>query len=161
MKKVLALIIIALGIWYLFSRTNTDSVVEVDRDNSSVVDDFKPDPSQATFGGIEGDFTILEQRAYGDANNDEKNDTIVLLAESGGGSGVFIYVAAYVSGPVNYKGSNAIFLGDRVSPQSVSIKEGVVTVKYLDRKEGEPFAAEPTVPSSKQFVYKKGELVER
>ena len=66
-----------------------------------------------------------------------------------------------MSGPVNYKGSIATFLGDRVAPESISISKGVVTIKYLDRKEDEAFAAEPTVSVTKQFIYKNGELVEK
>lgn len=159
MKKVVILVLIALGVWYLFFVKNTVEVGPDDTTNQG--DNFQPDPSQASFTGVEGDVALLEEKAYGDLNNDQKNDVAVLLSESGGGSGVFIYVAAYVSGPVNYKGSNAVFLGDRVAPQSISIANGVVTVKYLDREEDEPFAAEPTVPASKQFVYRSGELVER
>ena len=136
-------------------KTETDNTP---RQNES----FRPDPTNATFSGIEGEATMLEEKAYGDLNADGKIDAVVLLAESGGGSGVFIYAAAYVSGPVHYKGSNAVFIGDRIAPQSVSVSSsGTATVKYLDRKEDEPFAAEPTVPATLELVYKNGELVEK
>jgi hypothetical protein len=159
MKKVLILILIALGVWYLFFEKNTVEIGPENTTNQGA--NFKPDPSHASFSGVEGDFSLLERKAYGDLNSDQKNDVVVLLSESGGGSGVFIYVAAYVSGPVNYRGTNAVFLGDRVAPEDLSISNGIVTVKYLDRREDEPFAAEPTIPASKQFMYRNGELVER
>jgi len=143
---------------------------------------FQPDPSNATFMFDEGAITLSQGkfsrlftsnsaireettltsiRGYGDINNDTKNDTLAILVQSGGASGVFIYLAGYVSGPVTYKGTNAVFLGDRITPQSISINKGLVTIKYLDRKEGEPFAAEPTIPIQKTFEYKSGVLTER
>lgn len=141
---------------------------------------FEPDPSNSTFifddskvtlsngrgeekseDEIPFETILLKERASGDLNMDDKNDTVVLLTRSGGGSGTFIYIAAYVSGPISYKGTNAVFIGDRISPRLVTIEDGVATMKYLDRRDDEPFAAEPTVPVSKQFVYKNGEFVER
>jgi len=159
MKKIILIILIlALGFYVFFMR---DDKVEVNTGGDTAGETFRPDPSQAVFPGIEGEITLLEERAYGDINNDEKIDTVVFLAESGGGSGVFIYAAAYVSGPVNYKGTNAIFLGDRIAPQSISIANGAVTVRYLDRNEDEPLAAEPTISAAKVFTYQGGELVEK
>ncbi|OHA92167.1 MAG: hypothetical protein A3D49_01300 [Candidatus Zambryskibacteria bacterium RIFCSPHIGHO2_02_FULL_43_37] len=161
MKKIviLVLIVIAAAVFF-FTRDNN---VQAPTENQNTGSNFRPDPSGATFTGLElgGEVTLLQERGYGDINSDSKVDTATFLAESGGGSGVFIYAAAYVSGPVNYKGSNAVFLGDRISPQKISITSGVITISYLDRKPDEPFAAEPTVPVSKQFIYKNGELVEK
>ncbi len=105
--------------------------------------------------------TILDAKGSGDINNDGKQDAVVLLSQSGAGSGIFIYAAAYVSGPLNYKGSNAVFIGDRISPQSVSISNGIITIHYLDRKPDEPYAADPTIPTTKQLIYQNGELVEK
>jgi hypothetical protein len=157
MKKLLFLVIIIGGLIYLFrgaSSTNLNNTTDPDVQ-------FAPEPAVSAFSDIEGEAEVLEKRASGDINNDGKLDTVVLIAESGGGSGVFVYAAAYVSGPVSYKGTNTIFLGDRISPQSVSISSGVATVRYLDRQEDEPFAAEPTISVSKQFVYRNGKFVER
>ena len=104
---------------------------------------------------------LLDQFAYGDINADGKEDAVFFLARYGGGSGTFIYLAAFVSGPVTYRGSEATFIGDRVSPQSISINNTTVTVKYLDRAADEPLAAEPTIQASKQFSYRVGGFEER
>lgn len=104
---------------------------------------------------------LLDKFAYGDINADDKEDTVLLLARYGAGSGTFIYLAAFVSGPVTYRGTEAIFIGDRIAPQSVSINGEVITVKYLDRKSDEALAAEPTIVTSKQFVYKNGRFQEK
>ncbi|MEK7177069.1 MAG: hypothetical protein AAB719_02155 [Patescibacteria group bacterium] len=104
---------------------------------------------------------LLDKFAYGDINSDGKEDTLLLLARYGAGSGTFIYLAAVVSGPVTYRGTEAVFIGDRVTPQSISVNGSTATVKYLDRKSDEALAAEPTVLTSKQFTYRNGGFQER
>src|SRR3990167_4965926 len=80
------------------------------------------------------EIVLMDKFAYGDLNADGKEDTVLLLARYGAGSGIFVYLAAFASGPVTYKGSKAIFIGDRIAPQSLFIKGSAVTVEYLDRK---------------------------
>ena len=174
MRKLLffALLLIGVGALFTWRNSSETTAVNPEPDNGS---SFRPDPSSATFNfgeevvtlskgenvelGTETD--LLQVTGYGDLNNDNKEDAVVLMARSGGGSGVFIYIAAYVSGPVSYKGTNAIYVGDRVSPQSISVQGGIATLTYLDREADEPFAAEPTVSTSKRFSYTNGEFVER
>jgi len=176
MKKVFIVLIIVIGVVALFYFWNNNSAQDkaatpFQEKNSS----FKPDPSNATFniddeevilsGGRKNTSTeetnILDKLAYGDVNADGKEDTILFLVQSGGGSGTFIYLAGYISGPVTYRGSTATFIGDRIVPQSISISKGVVTIKYLDRGTDDAFATEPTIQVSKEFIFKDGEFVER
>ncbi len=107
--------------------------------------------------------TLLTKKIeYGDINGDKKNDAVGLVIQEGGGSGTFVFLIAYVSGNVEYKGSNAIFVGDRISPESVSIDEaGMITVRYLDRLPSEAMAVDPSVSTTKTFVYEDGRLEER
>lgn len=182
MKKLLTLLVIIaviVGGYYLWQKRLAPSTAV-----NTLADDgtsFRPDASSATFTfddesvtlskgrsetsdsaiGLVIETELLEERAYGDLNGDGKDDTVVLLSRSTGGSGVFIYAAAYISGPVSYKGTDAVFIGDRISPQSISVSGGIATVNYLDRGPDEPFAAEPTIPTSKQFLYKNGNFQAR
>jgi hypothetical protein len=179
MKKFITLLIILAGIVAVYYYKHNQAPASVVPGNTSDKT-FKPDARSATFRFDDEDITLsqgknqlkdesgsvqetflLDENAYGDLNKDGKEDTVVLMARSGSGSGVFVYVAAYVSGPISYKGTNALFLGDRISPQSIFIANGVATVKFLDRNADEAFAEEPTVPVTKEFVYKNGEFVER
>ncbi len=182
MKKIIVIIVILIGAVVLFYTLRNNASNET---GTPVVDKngvFRPDPSNATFTFYDGPITLsagrnereiapgsafteetilMDKFAYGDINADVKEDTILLLARYGAGSGTFIYVATFVSGPVTYRGSGAIYIGDRISPQSISINGGIVTVEYLDREIDESLAVEPTVPTSKQFVYRNGEFQER
>lgn len=175
MKKFLTIIILLAAIFFLFLWGKDSGEIENKSDTSSETP-FRPDPSSAAFTFDDGlitlskgrsvtsagdETTLLEEKAYGDINADGKEDVVVLLARSGGGSGVFIHVAAYVSGLVNYKGTNTVFLGDRVAPGSISIRNGVITVSYLDRDPEEALAAEPTIRTTKELIYSNGELVVR
>lgn len=183
MKKFIILIIIfgvAVASYYVIQNQSATEVLKtpVTSENGS----FRPDPSNATFTFDDGPVTLLaghseravapdstfveetvllDKFAYDDLNADGKEDTVVLLARYGGGSGTFIYLAAFVSGPITYRGSNAFFIGDRVVPQSIAINKGIVIVTYLDRGPNEALAAEPTVPTSKQFSYQAGEFQQR
>lgn len=181
MKKLLILVIAVATVIGIYQWQSDPAEPEADPTTTTVGAAFQPDPSGATFSfdgeavalvdgkgestdaflGLVSTTELLDERAFGDLNGDSKDDVLVLLSQSGGGSGTFVYAAAFVSGPVGYKGSNAVFLGDRIEPTSISLSNGVATVTYLDRKEDEPFTAEPTVKTTKQFVYLGGEFQEK
>jgi len=183
MKKaiVIMLAILVIGGLFYFTRNKNDSADKVTTPVSKD-ENFKPNPSNATFTFVDGPITLsngvidrsvvpdsnimeeislLDDIAYGDINGDKKIDAVTLLARFGGGSGTFIYAGAFVSGPVNYKGSNVVFIGDRINPQSVSISNGVITIKYLDRNPDQAFSEEPTIQKTMELIYSDGELKER
>lgn len=178
MKKIyliIVLVIVGFGWWFIaYHNSSKKPVVKLEPAVTH------PDASNATFqfedgpitlkngdavtnvtpnGEITEDTTLTNNIAYGDINGDGKNDTAVLLVQSGEGSGVFLYIGAYVSGLVQYSGTNTIFIGDRVIPKTISIdKNGIITVTYLDRNSGEAMADDPTVLTIKHYAYKNGQL---
>lgn len=174
MKKFLIIVVLIAIIFFLFLFKNSSVEVQTNTETTTG-ESFRPDASSASFifdsetivlsngkhtTSFGEETTILDDETFGDLNNDNKDDSVVLLSRTGLGSGNFIYVAAYISGPVSYKGTNAVFLGDRVAPQNISIRNGVVVITYLDRRENEPFAAEPTVESQLELAYQNGTLIE-
>ncbi len=182
MKKITVIILIIIVLVFLYAIRDKFMAEKINTPTESENGIFHPDPSNATFIFDDGPVTfssgknerpvapgstfteetiILDKLAYGDVNTDGKQDTAVLLARYGAGSGTFIYVAVFVSGPVAYKGSNTIFIGDRITPQSISIDGDTVVVNYLDRGPSEALAAEPTIKTSKQLVYKSGKFLEK
>lgn len=183
MKKILILAIVLMALGGLYAlQQSSEGELDNEPAGTPTSSDFRPNPSNATFtfddgpitlsqgrnereivpGGALTEETLLtDHRAYGDLNNDGRNDTAAVIVRQSGASGIFIYVAAFVSGPTAYKGTNALFVGDRVNPQNISISDGVITLGYLDRDPDEPFAAEPTISTERHFVFRSGELVER
>src|SRR5205807_615042 len=90
-------------------------------------------------------------RASGDLDGDGIPDSAVVLINSPGGSGTFSYVASFLS---SAKGATpvAAMVGDRVSIQSIGIKDKELSVNYLTRPDTAPLAATPSVGARKVFV---------
>ena len=98
-----------------------------------------------------------------DLNNDGQPDVAFLLTQESGGSGNFFYVAAALKTADGYQGINAIFLGDRIAPQSTVVDPATpdqFIVNYADRKASDPMAAQPSVGVSRTFKVDNGSLVE-
>lgn len=89
--------------------------------------------------------------AAGDLNGDGKEDAVFLLTQDNGGSGTFYYVTTALSTELSYKGTNGIFLGDRIAPLSTQIEDGRIVVRYKDRNPNDSFAVEPAVDFMRYF----------
>lgn len=98
--------------------------------------------------------------AIGDLNDDGKNDIAFLLTQTAGGSGTFFYVVAALQTASGVEGTNAIFLGDRIAPQTTSIQNGMVIVNYADRNPGEPFTVQPSLGVSKYLKVNNNILID-
>jgi hypothetical protein len=93
-----------------------------------------------------------------DLDGDGDQDAVVIIATEPGGSGTFYYVAVAELDGGAYTGSAGVPLGDRIAPRRVTFADGIVTVDYAERRPGEPMSAQPTVTTSKRFVYRNGVL---
>ena len=98
--------------------------------------------------------------ARGDLNGDGTEDRAFLLTQETGGSGLFYYAVAALSSGTGYKITNAIFLGDRIAPQTTEILNARVVVNYADRKENESMTSTPTLGVSKYLKVANGLLGE-
>lgn len=92
--------------------------------------------------------SIFGAPIYGDFDNDGDEDAAVLLQQTSGGSGVFYYAALALFDGTKYVSTNAMFLGDRIAPQTIEIQEGRAVFNYADRKAGEPMTEQPSVGKS-------------
>ena len=95
-----------------------------------------------------------------DFNGDGREDIAALLSQNSGGSGTFYYIVAVLSSEDGYKGTNAILLGDRISPQTTEFRNEEIIVNYADRNPGEPMTASPSMGVSKYLKISDGKLVE-
>lgn len=99
--------------------------------------------------------------AKGDLNDDTIPDLVFLLTQNSGGSGTFYFVvAALQTTGGGYNGTNGVFLGDRIAPQTTEIRGGEIIVNYARRAEDEPMTAKPSVGVSKYLRVEGERLVE-
>lgn len=92
-----------------------------------------------------------EVRADIDSDGDE--DVVFLVTQNSGGSGVFFFAVAAIKENEGYRGSHAVLIGDRISPQTTEYRNGLVIVNYADRAPGEPFITPPHVGKSLYLKY--------
>jgi heat shock protein HslJ len=89
-----------------------------------------------------------------DFDKDGRDDIAFLLTEEGGGSGTFYYLVAALNTERGYEGGEAMFIGDRIAPQTTEVDaRGIVTVNYADRMDGESFAIPPSVGKSMRAYF--------
>ncbi len=96
----------------------------------------------------------------GDINNDGREDALLFLSYDSAGTGTFYYLVVALKIRDGYQGTNGIFLGDRISPQSISLKDNVIMVNYLERGDGESMSAEPSLEKTKKVILNNGRLAE-
>ncbi len=99
--------------------------------------------------------------AIGDLNGDGLPDAAFLLTQTGGGSGTFYYVVAAIHTEEGFVGTNGVFLGDRIAPQTTEIKNGEIVVNFAERRSGEPMTATPSVGVSKTLLISEGKLISK
>lgn len=95
----------------------------------------------------QGRIRYLSDTAVVDLNTDGRLDTVFVVQENFGGSGVFVRIDALISTPSGYALRTGPALGDRVSVDSMRVSGGIVRVYYLTRGPDDPFCC-PTVPTS-------------
>lgn len=167
---LIVLVIVALGV-YKFNKKNTvdddsknqssisshDATYKINGQNVTLVNGMSQVPSAP------GSASMTTTKYFGnevvhDLNDDGINDSVFLITQEAGGSGIFYYVVAKLNNPTGVLGSEAIFLGDRIAPQSTNMEEGtttngttrknVIVVNYADRNPGESFAVQPSLAKS-------------
>ncbi len=177
-KKILiplVIVVIAAGIWY-FSKDSSETPDIENLDDTPAA----ADPLNATYiiesekyifinGESEkeiepGSATKIETRIFsvpttGDLDADGDNDAAFFIQQNPGGTGTFYYLAVAINNNGKYTGTNAIWIGDRIAPQMVEIKNGQVIANYADRAPDEPFSESPSIAKSFYARLKAGELV--
>ena len=83
-----------------------------------------------------------------DLDGDQDEDAIYYVTQDTGGSGTFFFVVVAVNDAGVYSGTNALYLGDRIAPQNITIDRGVPVANFAERKAGEPFTTRPSVGKS-------------
>ncbi|MFZ1745052.1 MAG: hypothetical protein WAU17_03965, partial [Nitrospirales bacterium] len=101
---------------------------------------------------------VYGKPVYGDLDGDGQKDAAILLIHDPGGSGTFFYVAGALIINGTIRGTNAVWLGDRITPPDLQIRNGILIVRYADRGHGEPMVTTPTVHMAKYLILKDAQL---
>lgn len=101
---------------------------------------------------------VVGEPIYGDVTDDGIDDATLILAQEGGGSGTFYYVATAFKDSDGYIGSNALYLGDRINVQHVAVAHGVIRVQFNGRASDTPFTDPATVPEVAYAIAVQGFL---
>ncbi|MDD3263257.1 MAG: META domain-containing protein [Candidatus Absconditabacteria bacterium] len=160
---LILLIILGIGI-YKFNFTNSDIYLENGKQINTYDATYSIDGQQITLKNGLSEIAIPDSSAkiitkfWGnqiehDLDDDGTLDNIFIITQETGGTGIFYYVVAKLNTKEGSKGSDAVFLGDRIAPQTISIDENkdrknVIVVNYADRKENESFAISPSIGKS-------------
>jgi len=104
--------------------------------------------------------SVFGKPVYGNIDGEGDVDAALILTYDPGGSGTFYYVAAALDSNGFYLGTRAVLLGDRVAPQNISVRNGVIVANYADRRLDEPMSASPSVGTSKYLVLEGNVLKE-
>lgn len=103
---------------------------------------------------------VFGNEVMADVNSDGMEDAAFILTSDGGGTGTFYYVAVALKTATGYTGTNAVFIGDRIAPQTTEFQNGFIVVNYADRGAGEPMSAPATIGVSKTYTIDNGVLIE-
>lgn len=96
---------------------------------------------------------------FGDLDGDGDDDALLFLTQTLGGSGTFFFAVVAINERGEFRGTEAVFLGDRISPQTLEIRNGVAIVNYADRKPEDSMVVRPSVGKSK-YLLLKGKILE-
>jgi hypothetical protein len=91
---------------------------------------------------------LFGKPVFGDLDKDGDEDFAMWLVQQTGGSGTFFYVVEAINNDGVYKGTNAMFVGDRIAPQNINIIDGRAVANFADRKPEESFAVSPSIGKS-------------
>ncbi len=115
---------------------------------------FQQSPNSATGQSVE-----IEQIYFGDINNDSSEDGVVILAENGGGSGIFkSFIVILNQNNIPTQTSN-VYLGDRTIIENVEIKNNQIKLTLITNGPGDA-ACCPSLKVTKTFKLQGNELSE-
>lgn len=115
---------------------------------AGVADEFAaPGASSRVITRVWGEPTLA------DLNEDGTDDAVLILIRSTGGSGTFYFLAAAIATPDGHSGTAGLWLGDRIEPKTIDVRDGKTSVRFMTRGAGQSFADEPNFETTRDFIY--------
>jgi hypothetical protein len=167
---IISLLVILIAAFILYKERTSDATMKIyygDPLNATyTIDDAEyllkdgKSEMEAAPGSAEKITTeIFGEPISGDLNGDGIGDYTMFLVQRTGGTGSFYFVVSAISrkdGKV--AGTNAVYLGDRIAPQNIQVKNGEIIANYADRNEGERMNVQPSLGVSKYIKLIDGVL---
>ena len=151
MKKFLIFIVtlsILSGVYYYFFYEEPVEVVEV-------IPEKILSPLDATYiiggrsvtltDGVNGTISVYSEPSFGDINDNNFDDAVLILKQETDEERVFYYVALSMNEYGEYIGTDTILLGDRIKPLSFIIADNRAVINYLARSAGQSVTTPPLV----------------
>ena len=91
------------------------------------------------YGGWSERYELRETVGRGDLNNDGRDDLVALVEHRPGGSGIFSYLVPVLDDNGTAAAREAVFLGDRIVVEDISVHDGRIEVAMLDRGPGDSY----------------------
>jgi hypothetical protein len=160
--SALAVVVVIGAIFATLSRPETSPATPVLLDPAAatyVIDGTTVTLSAGRADTAIGNVALFGTPAHGDIDGDGREDAAVILTADAGGSGTMFYAGAVLARE-GEKPLAAVFVGDRIAPQGVSVRGGIVSLAYADRYPWEPFATEPHIGKEKRLTLTRGMLVD-
>lgn len=163
MRKILyvalAIVVIVLAFFWFNSFIYNEKQAELPQDFKEVTFFISGEPVTLVDGYAEaitalGGESMTRIRYFGnelahDIDGDGIEDMVFLITQETGGSGTFFYLVGALKRDEGYVGTHAVYIGDRIAPQTTNKGEGrQVIVNYAERAAGEPFSTPPSLGKS-------------
>jgi hypothetical protein len=164
--------ICVLGLFFYFTvdpveKAVIESVYQDPKNTIYLIENNSIQLKDGSFNGIVSpmgigsvEVKIFGEPTFGDLDGDGDDDAVVLLTYNSAGSGTFYYTAIAISDGEKYVGGKALFVGDRIAPQNIEIRNGMILVNYADRNIDEPMTTPPSVGKTLYAYVKDGQLVQ-
>lgn len=94
-----------------------------------------------------------------DINHDERDDAVVVLMSSGGGSGAFLELTALIDNRKSIEQTNSFLVGDRIKLDSIKIKDSIIELHILSHETNDPSCC-PSQPIIKKFAINGNHMIE-
>ena len=167
-SQTLASYRLIFGIFLLFSLvflggcSDQSEPLSVESLQNTTYQGIYPETVQLSDGRYEGEpfqedgasrpmLIFIEPTAFGDLDGDGLEDAAVLLVETSGGSGAFIYLAAVLNQDGKPHNQATLLLGDRVQVDELTIETGEIQIKMLAHGPDDPLCC-PTQETSVSYT---------
>ncbi len=102
---------------------------------------------------VKNTVALVGEPVTGDVTGDGKPDAALLIRNDPGGSGTFYYAVVALSEAGSYRATNALLLGDRITPRAIDFTEGRFIYRFVERGAEEPMADTPTLERSVPVIF--------